>query len=76
MYTLQIKNWFGRIHLPQMPALHEFTARVNQLLHDKFFWAMVGVAALIALFVGMFVWAIVHPELNRGVYEYPPYMMY
>jgi hypothetical protein len=59
-----------------MPGWHEFTTRVNQLLHDKFFWAMVGLAALIALFVGTFVWAIMHPELNRGAYESPPYMMY
>ena len=76
MYTLQMKNWFHRIHTPQLPAWHTFVTRVNRTVRDKYFWSMVGLAALVALSAGMFVWAIMHPELNRRVYEYSPYMMY
>jgi hypothetical protein len=76
MYTIQMKNWFSRIHMPRLPAWRDFTARVNRIVRDRYFWSMVGLASLIALFVAMFVWSITHPELNRGIGDSPPYMMY
>ncbi len=78
MYTLNIKNWFHTPNLPRPSRWHDFIAYVNDRIHDKHFWAMLGVTALVTLFVATFVlltvWSIRHPEMNRSISESAPYM--
>ena len=78
MYTLHIKNWFHTPNSPQHSRWHDFIAYINDRIHNRHFWGVLGIAALILMFVTMFVglviWSAMHPELNRSITESAPYM--
>jgi hypothetical protein len=54
MHRLAMPLWIHDMHLPNR---HETLERLDQLVHDRRFWAIVAVTALLTAFIALVIWA-------------------
>ena len=48
-----MKEWVHKVHVPKMhmPDRHDMTLRMDHLVHDERFWAIVALVAVTALII-------------------------
>ena len=54
MYTLPLKNWIHRVHMPSRDTL---ALRMSHIVHDERFWPIMVAIALMATFIAIAIWA-------------------
>ncbi len=54
MYHIPVKNWMHHVHIPKR---HDMAIRMDHMVHDERFWAVMGAAILLGLLITLAVLA-------------------
>lgn len=54
MYHIPVKNWMHHVHIPKR---HDMAIRMDHMLHDERFWAVMGAVILLGLLITLAVLA-------------------
>ncbi len=54
MYHIPVKNWMHRVHIPKR---HDMAIRMDHMVHDERFWAVMGAVILLGLLITLAVLA-------------------
>jgi len=68
-YKHMLKSGHG-VH---MPSMHNMAVRMEHLAHDESFWATVVALTLIAIFIGVAVWATLTGQQSPRMVPTPYY---
>ena len=72
MYHIPIKNWMHHVHIPKR---HDVAIKLDHIVHDERFWAIVGAAILLGLLITMAVLTATSensPPIVTPVYPFMP----
>ncbi len=54
MYHIPVKNWMHHVHIPRR---HDMVIRMDHMVHDERFWAVMGAAILLGVLITLAVLA-------------------
>ncbi len=57
----QIKRFFGH---PHMPDRHATAIKLQHMVHDERFWALLAIAIIMTVLITIGVWATIYGESN------------
>ena len=73
MYTLPVKKW---VHTAHLDSGHDMGLWMRQVTHDERFWPIIVALAVMGLFVGIIIWAIIYGESNPNIEPMPTFPLF